>query len=101
MYEPGCICGLQSGRCIHATQSQDCICELQGDFVTTDGSEYALKEALYTKGPMTVSVDAGPDSFVFYSSGIYNNTACHSDYKGEGLLTVCWYCCSGNHSCLQ
>ena len=55
---------------------------MQGDFVTTDGSEYALKEALFTKGPLTVSVDAAPDSFVFYSSGIYNNTACHSEYKG-------------------
>lgn len=55
--------------------------KFSGDFVQTDGSEYALKEALYTKGPMTVSVDAGPDSFVFYSSGIYNNSACKSDYK--------------------
>ena len=61
---------------------------LQGDFVQTDGSEYALKEALYTKGPMTVSVDAGPDSFVFYSSGIYNNSACKSDYKGEHLFSA-------------
>lgn len=51
-----------------------------GDFVTTDGSEYALKEAIFTKGPMTVSVDAAPDSFVFYSSGVYNNSACKSDY---------------------
>ena len=58
---------------------------LQGDFVTTDGSEYALKEALFTKGPMTVSVDAAPDSFVFYSSGIYNNPACRSDYKGNSF----------------
>ena len=58
---------------------------LQGDFVTTDGSEYALKEALFTKGPMTVSVDAAPDSFVFYSSGIYNNPACRSDYKGKSF----------------
>ncbi|KAL3157264.1 hypothetical protein ABBQ38_001497 [Trebouxia sp. C0009 RCD-2024] len=55
--------------------------KFSGDFVTTDGSEYALKEALFTKGPLTVSVDAAPDSFVFYSSGIYNNTACHSEYK--------------------
>ena len=59
---------------------------LQGDFVTTDGSEYALKEALFTKGPMTVSVDAAPDSFVFYSNGIYNNPACRSDYKGKRYL---------------
>lgn len=62
---------------------------MQGDFVQTDGSEYALKEALFTKGPMTVSVDATQDSFVFYSSGIYNNTACKSEYKGGLLSVVC------------
>lgn len=42
------------------------------------GGEDDLKEALFTKGPMTVSVDAGPESFRFYSSGIYSNKACHS-----------------------
>ena len=64
------------------------LCSLQGDFVTTDGSEYALKEAIFTKGPMTVSVDAAPDSFVFYSSGIYNNSACKSDYDGRSSTTI-------------
>ena len=42
---------------------------------------------------MTVSVDAAPDSFVFYSSGIYNNSACHSAYDGKsselGELMLC------------
>lgn len=36
------------------------------------GGEEALKEALYTKGPMTVSVDAGPDAFQFYKSGVFD-----------------------------
>ena len=42
------------------------------------GFEDGLKEALLTKGPMTVSVDAGAESFRFYKRGIYNNTACHT-----------------------
>ena len=72
-------------------------CILQGDFVQTDGSEYALKEALFTKGPMTVSVDASPDSFVFYSSGVYNNTQCKTEYSGTMLLLFL-SCCFPRHS---
>lgn len=79
----------------------------QGDFVQTDGTEYGLKEALFTKGPMTVSVDASPDSFVFYSSGIYNNTECKSDYKGTAsshspaLHFTNGTCCqAGMHVCV-
>ena len=35
-------------------------------------------EALFTKGPMTVSVDAAPKSFSFYQSGVYNEPTCQS-----------------------
>ena len=35
-------------------------------------------EALFTKGPMTVSVDAAPMSFSFYQSGVYNEPTCQS-----------------------
>ena len=35
-------------------------------------------EAIYTKGPMTVSVDAAPHSFAFYQSGVYTEETCHS-----------------------
>ena len=35
------------------------------------GGEEALKEALYTKGPMTVSVDDSPEAFRFYKSGVF------------------------------
>ena len=42
------------------------------------GGEEALMEALLTKGPMTVSVDAAPKSFAFYQSGVYSEPTCQS-----------------------
>ena len=37
------------------------------------GGERDLMEAIYTKGPMTVSVDAASPSFRFYKSGVFDN----------------------------
>ena len=31
-----------------------------------------LQSALFLQGPVTISIDANPDDFRFYSSGIYN-----------------------------
>ena len=45
-------------------------------YVWVGGGADGLREALLTKGPMTVSVDASPDDFALYSSGIYNNSRC-------------------------
>lgn len=42
------------------------------------GGEKALMEALYTQGPMTVSVDAAPHSFAYYDSGVYTEETCQS-----------------------
>jgi len=55
-----------------------CANAAQGTVTRVKGFEDGLKEALLTKGPMTVSVDAGAESFRFYKRGIYNNTACHT-----------------------
>ncbi len=54
---------------------------LQGTYTWVKGGNEGLMEALYTKGPMTVSVDAAADDFAFYRSGIYNNTRCATKLK--------------------
>jgi Papain family cysteine protease len=56
----------------------------QAEAVEVGGGEAGLKEALLTKGPLTVSVDAAPDSFRFYKSGVYKNPACHTKIDGAG-----------------
>ena len=53
----------------------------KGKYVWVGGGDDGLREALMAKGPMTVSVDASPDDFALYRSGIYNNTACATKLK--------------------
>jgi cathepsin L len=48
----------------------------KGHWVLVEGGEEALKEAVLTKGPMVVSIDASDDSFRFYSGGVYHNPDC-------------------------
>jgi hypothetical protein len=43
--------------------------------------EEAVMEAIYTKGPMTVSVNAEAEDWRFYKSGIYHNTQCSPKLK--------------------
>ena len=55
---------------------QQWLCAAQGKYVEVKGGELALMEALVTKGPMTVSVDASPKDFAFYKEGIYTQKEC-------------------------
>lgn len=36
----------------------------------------ALREAVYSRGALAISIDASQDSFTFYSEGVYNEPAC-------------------------
>ena len=46
---------------------------LQGYGFVPEGDEKALMEAVYSRGPMAVSLDAGHPSFRFYSHGEKHN----------------------------
>jgi C1A family cysteine protease len=50
----------------------------------------ALREALASRGPVAVSMDASQDSFTFYSSGVYYDSACMSapDDLDHAMLLV-------------
>ena len=40
------------------------------------GDDEALKEAVYSRGPLQVSIDAAAKGFRFYSSGVYDEPSC-------------------------
>lgn len=55
---------------------------LKGRSVQVPADDHeALKEAIATKGPITVSVDAGDPKFKFYAGGLYKRKGC-----GKGRL---------------
>ena len=67
-------------------KSHDKVVLFQGYAFVPKGDDEALKEAVYRRGPLAVSLDAGHRSFRFYSHG----QRCSS-------LSVCT--CSGQCSC--
>ncbi|XP_076880908.1 digestive cysteine proteinase 2 [Brachyhypopomus gauderio] len=53
-----------------------------------NGNEQALADALTTIGPITVAVDADHPSFLFYSSGIYEEPSCNPNNLSHAVLLV-------------
>ncbi|XP_017333001.1 procathepsin L [Ictalurus punctatus] len=53
-----------------------------------NGDEQALADALATIGPITVAVDADHPSFLFYSSGIYEEPRCNPNNLSHAVLLV-------------
>ncbi|XP_062869412.1 procathepsin L [Trichomycterus rosablanca] len=56
-------------------------------FIPT-GNEQALADALAAIGPITVAIDADHASFLFYSSGIYEEPACNPNNLSHAVLLV-------------
>ncbi|XP_036376174.1 cathepsin L1 [Megalops cyprinoides] len=52
------------------------------------GDEQALADAVATIGPVTVALDADHPSFMFYSSGIYEEPHCNPDNLSHAVLLV-------------
>ncbi|XP_056132803.1 procathepsin L [Lampris incognitus] len=52
------------------------------------GDEQALADAVATIGPVTVAIDAYHSSFLFYSSGIYEEPNCNPNNLSHAVLLV-------------
>ncbi|KAM9385863.1 digestive cysteine proteinase 2 [Pholidichthys leucotaenia] len=52
------------------------------------GDEQALADAVATIGPITVAVDADHSSFLFYSSGIYEEPNCNPNNLSHAVVLV-------------
>ena len=48
----------------------------QGYVLLPPRDQDALREAIYSQGPVAVGIDAAHLSFRFYLSGVYNNPLC-------------------------
>ncbi|KAJ7992935.1 hypothetical protein DPEC_G00267230 [Dallia pectoralis] len=55
---------------------------------TPTGDEQALADAVATIGPVTIAVDADHPSFMFYSSGIYEEPSCNPNNLSHAVLLV-------------
>lgn len=53
-----------------------------------EGDEDKLREAIGTIGPVSIGIDASNESFRHYSSGVYVEENCKTNYTDHGVLAV-------------
>merc|ERR1712172_196970 len=62
--------------------------KIKGWVNVTSGSEEALKVAIASRGPVSVSIDASHKSLSFYSNGVYYEPECSSTDLDHAVLAV-------------
>ncbi|KAM9461482.1 digestive cysteine proteinase 2 [Clarias gariepinus] len=72
--------------CFH--DSSNIVAQIRDYRFIPTGDEQALADALATIGPITVAVDADHPSFLFYSSGIYEEPSCNPNNLSHAVLLV-------------
>ncbi|KAF0290772.1 Cathepsin L [Amphibalanus amphitrite] len=75
----------RDGSCRAYGQS---VARLNGWVDIPSGDENSMMDALGSWGPVSVAIDASKQSFQFYSSGIYYEPSCSSQYLDHGVLAV-------------
>lgn len=69
------LCNVTMSQCCHVIVSLTHYMHHPNTTACTAGEKNTM-EALLTKGPLTVSIDASADDMTFYKSGIYANPSC-------------------------
>ncbi|XP_047640688.1 cathepsin S [Phacochoerus africanus] len=73
------------GKCKYDSKNRAATCSRYTELPFAD--EYALKEAVANKGPVSVAIDAKHSSFFFYRSGVYYDPSCTQNVN-HGVLVV-------------
>ncbi|GFU50482.1 cathepsin L [Nephila pilipes] len=76
----------EDGTCHYKKSSSGATCKGFEDIPS--GDEKALQQAVATKGPISVAIDASQFSFQLYSGGIYDEPSCDSQMLDHGVLAV-------------
>ena len=81
--------GTSTGQC-NAKPATAVTTGITGYANVTHGDEKALKQAAYEHAIISIGIDASQNSFQFYSSGVYDEPACHNtiDQLDHGVAIV-------------
>ncbi|KAK9815144.1 hypothetical protein WJX73_008694 [Symbiochloris irregularis] len=71
------------GFCRDKNVSHDALIKFKGFAYVPEYDDEALMEAVYSRGPVAVSLDASQPGFRFYSDGVYESSTCF--YKPDDL----------------
>ncbi|KAK9824976.1 hypothetical protein WJX81_002463 [Elliptochloris bilobata] len=72
----------------HGGDADTALTRLTGYAMIPEGDEKAVMEALYSRGPLAVSLDASHDSFRFYASGVYDEPKCSETDLDHAVVLV-------------